>query len=181
MLNPKASFALAERLRSRAGAPLAEVFSFVSGLYFRGKVGYARAFGRARAGSAAAFVISAGGGLLALDEPVTLARLRGWAEVAIHEHNPHFTAPLVRFASELSQAHDAHARFVLLGSVATNKYVTPLLDVFAERLLFPLDFVGRGDMSRGSLLLRAARDGRELAYAPVGTALERGPTRIDFY
>ncbi|HEX3774464.1 MAG TPA: hypothetical protein VHV51_08365 [Polyangiaceae bacterium] len=180
LFNPNASFALAERLHSRAGAPLAEVFSFVSGLYFRGKAAYARAFGHTVRGSAA-FVMSAGGGLLALDEPVTLARLRGWAEVAIHEHNPHFTAPLIRYASELSQTHDERARFVLLGSVATNKYVAPLREVFAERLLFPLDFVGRGDMSRGSLLLRAAREGRELAYAPVGTAPEPTPTQFDFY
>ena len=42
------------------------------------------------------------------------------------------------------------------------------------RLLFPTDFVGRGDMSRGALLLRAARADEELAYAPVATAVRRG-------
>jgi hypothetical protein len=49
-----------------------------------------------------------------------------------------------------------------------------LLEVIGERLLFPTDFVGRGDMSRGALLLRAARDGRELAYEPVAGAVRRG-------
>ena len=46
-------------------------------------------------------------------------------------------------------------QFVLLGSVATDKYVGPLLDVFGDRLYFPATFAGRGDMSRGGLLLRA--------------------------
>ena len=63
---------------------------------------------------------------------------------------------------------------VLLGSVATGKYVDVLLDVVGERLLFPTDFVGRGDMSRGALLLRAVRERVELAYEPVATAVRRG-------
>jgi hypothetical protein len=87
--------------------------------------------------------------------------------VPISENNPHFTAPLLRHASLLLDRHDAATRFVLLGSVASNKYVAPLLEVFSERLLFPADFAGMGDMSRGALMLRAARDGQELDYAPV--------------
>jgi hypothetical protein len=171
VMNPEAGFALARALRSEDGAPLAAVFSFVSGLYFRGKVSYAKAFGHAPGGMASAYVMVAGGGLCPLDEPVTLPRLRDWQKVSVSERNPHFTAPLMRHASLLLDRHDAATRFVLLGSVASNKYVAPLLEVFSERLLFPLDFAGRGDMSRGALMLRAARDGQELAYAPVaGTA-----------
>jgi len=147
------------------------VFSFVSGLYFRGKATYATAFGRAPAGLSSALVISAGGGLLRLDERITLQRLRGWTSVSIHEANPHFTAPLVRHASEQLDAHAADTRFVLLGSVASNKYVAPLLEVFGERLLFPGEFTGRGDMSRGALLLRAVREERELEYTPVVSAV----------
>lgn len=162
---------LAKRLRSREGAPLGDVFSFVSGLYFRGKASYARAFARAENGRTAAFVMTAGGGLVALDEPIDLERLRRWASVSIHEDNPSFTAPLHRHASELADAHGMLSRFVLLGSVATNKYVAPLLEIFDERLFFPSEFRGRGDMSRGSLLLRAVREARELAYAPVKASL----------
>jgi hypothetical protein len=162
---------LAKRLRSREGAPLGEVFAFVSGLYFRGKASYARAFARAGGGLPAAFVMTAGGGLVALDEPVDLARLRGWAAVPIHEDNPSFTAPLHRHASGLVDTHGADARFVLLGSVATRKYLAPLLEIFDERLYFPREFRGRGDMSRGSLLLRAVREARELEYAPVKAEL----------
>ena len=42
---------------------------------------------------------------------------------------------------------------------------------FGERLLFPSAFAGRGDMSRGSLMLRAVRESSELAYEPVATAI----------
>jgi hypothetical protein len=158
---------LARELGTPEGAPISAVFAFVSGLYFRGKVAYAREFGRAPSGTPSAHVITAGGGLYQLDQRVTLARLNGWTRVAIHQDNPHFTAPLTRHAAGLLDAHDPTTRFVLLGSVATQKYVQPLLDVFGERLLFPSDFEGRGDMSRGSLMLRAVREGRELSYAPL--------------
>jgi len=62
--------------------------------------------------------------------------------------------------------------------VATNKYVRPLTRVFGDHLLFPPSFVGIGDMSRGSILLRAARDGNELAYAPVEGAIRHGPRTL---
>ena len=167
LLNEAADFELARELRSPEGAPLASVFSFVSGLYFRGKVTYARQFGRALGGLPAAHVLTAGGGLCLLDERVTVDRLRRWATVKIHENNPHFTAPLSRHASELLDLHGSATRFVLLGSVATGKYTGPLLDVFGDRLFVPKDFVGLGDMARGSLLLRAVREKNELAYATI--------------
>jgi hypothetical protein len=173
LFNPEAEFSVARELRCTAGAQLAEVFSFVSGLYFRGKVAYAREFARTNNGLPAAWVISAGGGLCTLDERVTLERLRGWAEVSIHEENPHFTAPLYRHAAALLEAHERSTRFVLLGSVASDKYVVPLLEIFGEQLLYPKEFAGRGDMSRGSLMLRAVSERRELEYEPVGLARTR--------
>lgn len=162
-----ASFALARQLRTLEGAPLGEVFSFVSGLYFRGKLAYAQAFGRAPPGVSPALVISPVEGLRFAHEPVTLERLRGWGSVDIREDDARFRAPLVAHAQALDRVLGATARFVLLGSVATSKYLEPLGSVFGERLLFPGELLGRGDMSRGSLLLRAAREGRELAYEPV--------------
>ena len=167
LFNPTAQFQLARELRSAQGAPLGELFSFVSGLYFRGKLAYARAFGHAPLGQTAAYVISAGGGLCTTDERVSLERLQGWAKVSVHHDNPHFTAPLIRHASALFERSAPGTRFVLLGSVASNKYVQPLGDVFGPQLHFPAQFAGLGDMSRGALLLRAVRDGRELEYAPV--------------
>lgn len=163
LLAPSASFALATQLRSAAGAPLGELFTFVSGLYFRGKLGYARTFGEP-------WVMTAGGGLLSPDERVAHQRMQGWANVDIHEHNPHFTAPLVRQLTELVQARPAEDRFVLLGSIATGKYLTPLLEVLGDRLLYPEQFRGLGDMSRGSLLLRAVERQTELSYARANGA-----------
>jgi len=64
---------------------------------------------------------------------------------------------------------------VLLGSIATAKYADVLLDALGELLLFPPDFVGRGDMSRGGLLLRCVRGGTELQYATLLGAVRHGP------
>lgn len=165
LFNPDASFDLARRLRS-GGAPLGEVFTFVSGLYFRGKMAYAERFGHAP-GKPSAYVMAAGGGLCTLDERVDLARLRGWQQVSVSEHNPHFTGPLVRQVCELSDALPPDTRFVLLGSVASRKYVVPLREALGSRLTFPARLAGLGDMSRGSLLLRCVAEGEELAYASV--------------
>jgi hypothetical protein len=175
VLNPRAEFELAKELRSAEGARLGDVFSFVSGLYFRGKAAYAEAFGRPPPGLAGGLVISPGEGLRFLHERVTVARLLAWAEVDIDEHNRRFTQPLLEHATALEQAHGGDTRFVLLGSVASDKYVRPLTRVFGERLLFPPDFVGRGDMSRGALLLRAARARDELGYQPVAGSSRHGP------
>lgn len=167
IFNPKASFPLAEQLRSPEGAPLGDVYAFVSGLYFRGKKAYAEAFGKAPEGLSAGLVISPSEGLRFLYEPVSVERLRGWAHVSIDAGNRAFTEPLLDHAAALDRAFGTNARFVLLGSVATDKYVEPLGSVFGERLLFPPEFIGRGDMSRGSLMLQAARAGQELEYAPI--------------
>jgi predicted kinase len=175
VFNPKAEFPLARELRSPEGAPVGKLFSFVSGLYFRGKMTYAEAFGRAPGGLSGALVISPAEGLRFLHERVTVERLRGWASVDIDAENPRFTQPLLEHAAALVRAFSDEVRFVLLGSVATDKYVQPLSKVFGKQLLFPPDFAGRGDMSRGALLLRAARAGQELEYAPILGAQRHGP------
>jgi hypothetical protein len=53
--------------------------------------------------------------------------------------------------------------------------VDVLLQIFGSRLTFPLAFVGRGDMSRGGLLLRSAAAGAELQYVPVLGTKRHGP------
>jgi len=174
VLSPRARFELAGRVQAE-GAPLGEVFRFASGLYFRGKLAYAEAFGRAPDGSSAALVIAPGEGLLAADTPVRAADLRRLASVPVDAEDPRFRDPLVRAARALAARLGEAGEVVLLGSVASPKYVEPLLPVFGRRLLFPTDFVGRGDMSRGGLLLRAVRAGVELPYAPVDGAVVHGP------
>ncbi len=171
LMREEARFPVAVRLRSGGGVPLGEAFSFVSGLYFRGKLAYASRFGRASAGASPAQVITANRGLLAADTLVTVPELQAFGGVDIRADDSRYRGPLVRDLTRL--AREPSVEFVLLGSLATGKYVDVLLDVIGERLLYPIQFEGRGDMSRGALLLRASRAGEELAYAPVATALAR--------
>jgi hypothetical protein len=150
------------------GAPLGEVFTFMSSLYFRGKLAYATRFGRA-------YVITPGRGLVPADVLIRVEDLRTMATVPVDEAVPAFRAPLVRDATALDRNLGPTDRVVLLGSVATDKYVGPLLGVFGERLHFPATFVGRGDMSRGGLMLRCAKAGTPLEYVPVRGAVLHGP------
>ncbi len=78
-----------------------------------------------------------------------------------------YRKPLERDARELASTLDPDASIVLLGSVASGKYVDILLPIFGDRLLFPGIFAGLGDMSRGGLLLRAVRANRELEYTSL--------------
>jgi hypothetical protein len=172
LLSERASFPLAQRLRS-AGITLGEAFSFLSGLYFRGKLAYAGRFARPPEGHSGIRVITTDRGLLSPDTAIGARELREFGTVDIRADRAEYRTPLKRDLSELDRLGDVEV--VLLGSVATGKYVDVLLEVLGERLLFPLEFVGRGDMSRGALLLRAAEDGTELAYAPVAGAVRHGP------
>jgi hypothetical protein len=174
LLREQAAFPLARALKSSDGAPLGEVFSFLSGLYFRGKATYARAFGRPPRGVEGALVITSGAGLLPLDQRVDAIRLRALASIPIDERERRYLEPLLRDALAIDARCGPRCRIVLLGSIATGKYVEPLHAVFGDRLLFPPAFVGRGDMSRGGLLLRCADAGVELEYAPVKGAVRHG-------
>jgi hypothetical protein len=167
LLGPNASCPIAARLRLD-GAALGEVFSFISGLYFRGKLAYADAFAKsAGPDSGSVFVITAGQGLLSPETWVTHNHLREMADVAIDISESRYTLPLQRDLLSLASQLCERDRVVLLGSVATQKYVQPLATIFHERLLIPAEFVGRGDMSRGALMLRAVRDERQLTYIQV--------------
>ena len=180
LLRSQAAFPLAVALKSSAGAPVGEVFTFLSGLYFRGKARYASVFARPPRGVPGALVITSGEGLIPLDERVDADRLRALAAIPIDASERRYLEPLLRGALELDARAGARCRVVLLGSIATGKYVEPLHAVFGDRLLFPSDFVGRGDMSRGGLLLRCADAGAELSYVPVVGAVRHGarPARL---
>ena len=168
-----ASFDLARRLRAAEGVALGEVFSFLSSLYFRGKLAYAERFGMP-------LVITPDAGLRPPDDRVTLATLRASARVDIHAGNARYLRPLLASARAVAATLGPEAPVTLLGSIASDKYVAALLEVFGPRLTFPAAFVGRGDMSRGGLLLRAVRAGAELDYVPVAGAIRRGarPPRL---
>ena len=173
ILREAATFPLAVRLREE-GLPLGEIFSFISGLYFRGKLAYARAHAVPPSGLPGIVVITASGGLVSPDRLMRLADLHGITNGDIAAGAPEYLVPLERDARLLSEHMGPECEVVLLGSVATPKYVEPLLEVFGERLKFPQEFVGRGDMSRGGLMLRHASARTELTYVPVAGAVRHG-------
>jgi hypothetical protein len=179
VLSERAQFDLAVRLR-RGEVALGEVFAFVSGLYFKGKLAYALNFARAPEPGApltgsGALVITPTAGLRAVETAVTADALIAFAAVDIAASDPRYRKPLVASARALHEELGADCEVVLLGSIASAKYVDVLLEVFGDRLLFPIEFVGRGDMSRGGLLLRCVRSGEELTYVPVLGAVRHGP------
>ncbi len=180
VLSERAQFDLALRLRSDRGVAIGEVFAFVSGLYFKGKLAYALTLARppepgaALAGSGA-LVITPNAGLRPVETAVTAEALRAFAGVDIAANDPRYRQPLLASARALAEEIGDDCEVVLLGSIASAKYVDLLTEVFGARLRFPIDFVGRGDMSRGGLLLRCVRSGEELPYVPVHGAVRHGP------
>jgi hypothetical protein len=185
LLSDKAAFPLAQQIRTPEGAPLGEVFSFLSGLYFRGKLAYARAFARPprrRAGvGSGVLVITTGAGLCPPEAPVTVEILQALGTIDIRADNDAYRLPLLESARQVRRAIGPSCEVVLLGSIASPKYVDVLTGIFGTRLLFPSSFVGRGDMSRGGLLLRSVTAGAELDYVPVIGATRHGqrPPRLE--
>jgi hypothetical protein len=173
MLREGAGFPLALRLRDQR-LTLGEAFSFISGLYFRGKLAYAKAFAQPPANTDGVLVITAGGGLLPAEKLLGREELCAISAASVSLSDERYRVPLERDARLLAEHVGASCQVVLLGSVATPKYVEPLLKIFGERLLFPAEFAGRGDMSRGGLMLRCARTGQQLTYVPVATAQRHG-------
>jgi hypothetical protein len=158
LFNPAADFPLALRFKRGEPVTLGEAFSFLSGLYFRGKLAYATRF----AGPASSWVITTNRGLLSPEEPVTVADLRAFGEVDIDLDDARYRAPLERDLRRLALLGPAEV--VLLGSIATEKYLELLGAAFGDRIRYPVEFVGKGDMSRGSMLLKATEAGVELTY-----------------
>lgn len=172
LLREGAKSDIALKLQS-GSATLCEVYTFISGLYFRGKAAYVGRFSAPPAGVPGAVVIVAGVGLVPLDAVIDIEQLRAISKIDIHHENHDYREPLLRAAAMLRE-HAGDCDYVLLGSIASEKYVQPLLNVFGDRLLFPEAFVGRGDMSRGGLMLRCARSSEELRYVPVRSAARHG-------
>jgi hypothetical protein len=173
LVREQAAFDLAVRLRAGSGATIGEVFTFMSGLYFRGKLAYGSAFGRRPAG-APVLIITPSRGLIPPDTPADLDLIREFAAVDVSLDEPRYREPLARDVAALAATLGPGDRVVLLGSIATGKYVEVLAPPLGDRLLFPGDFVGRGDMSRGGLMLRCVDAGRELDYVSATGAVRHG-------
>jgi hypothetical protein len=173
ILRDGANSDLAQRLHN-GGAPLGELFTFMSGLYFRGKLAYARAFADVPSGRPGALIITACGGLVSPDTIVTRDQLHEISAINVDPADMRYRGPLTRDLRILAAAAGVNCEIILLGSIATPKYVEPLLDVLGKQLLFPTEFVGRGDMSRGGLMLRCVQSGIQLNYVPIQDAARHG-------
>jgi len=169
-----------EALDDGGTVPLGDVYAHISSLYYRGKRSYARCFARPARDGDGVFVVTPTRGLVPDRSPVSARDLRVFASVDIDLADRRYREPLDRTAHALADAFSAGAEVVLLGSIASGKYLDPLGAVFGERLLVPCSFVGRGDMSRGGLLLRAVDAGEELDYAIALDTERRGarPPRL---
>lgn len=171
LTRPGANFELARQVQIGA-ARLGDVFAFCSGLYFRGKLTYANRFAEPTEGVSKVQIITSSRGLVAAETLIGIGDLSEFSEVPVHTKEPRFTDPLKRSIEEMTTLGSSEV--ILLGSVASGKYTDTLLPILGERLLFPEDFAGRGDMSRGALLLRSVAEGKELHYVPIlGSARHR--------
>ncbi|HJU44739.1 MAG TPA: hypothetical protein VJ691_18065 [Vicinamibacterales bacterium] len=168
LLNPQSQAVTARELRA-GRLSLGGAFAFMSGLYFRGKLAYAERFGRA-------YVITPTRGLQPPTMVFNLALLREFAVGDVSLDNPIYRSALERDVRAIAKTLPDGSQVVLLGSVASGKYVDVLLPILRDRLRYPVSFVGRGDMSRGGLLLRSAASGEELEYGPLIAGMRpRGP------
>lgn len=170
LMNPASKMELAGRLAAGT-LTLGDAFSFMSGLYFRGKLAYARCFG------ASVLVITPTRGLLSPDEFVTGRTLREFARVDVDAGDRRYRRPLDRDLRRLAREVDHGTTVVLLGSIATGKYVEPLTAMLGDRLHYPAAFPGRGDMSRGGLLLRSVAAREELEYISLASGGRRHGAR----
>lgn len=178
LASPRSQFEAAKMYRSPEGVPIALAFAFMSALYFRGKITYALQFADFRD----IYVIAPGFGLVGPDWHITEERMKVLRKTEVDVRRRNYRRPLERDARALEKSLPPDAQVVLLGSVASGKYVDILWPIFGERLLFPAIFAGLGDMSRGGLLLRAARANRELEYtslnAPRRKTLSANPVEL---
>jgi hypothetical protein len=175
LASPRATFDLAVQYRSEQGVAIGDAFAFMSSLYFRGKISYARRFAvpSPLVGGDGIFVITSGYGLVAPDWRLNEERMKRMKKIDVDASTRSYTKPLKEHADLLHRALDDDAEVVLLGSVATGKYVDVLRPILGNRLRFPAVFAGLGDMARGGLMLRAARAGKELEYTTLDAPRHR--------
>jgi hypothetical protein len=166
LMRPESTMPLACALRDGT-LTLGEAFTFMSSLYFRGKLAYSQAFAPAGHDNRATLVITPTRGLQPPEMLVSVPVLEEFASTDIASSDPRYRAPMDRDLARLAARLTPTARVVLLGSIATDKYVDVLVPWLGDRLHYPPSFIGRGDMSRGGLLLRSADSGTELDYEPL--------------
>ncbi|HVS65001.1 MAG TPA: hypothetical protein VMT85_16025 [Thermoanaerobaculia bacterium] len=158
LLAPGASGVWPRRLRG--GAPIGELFTAVSSLYFRGKLAYALRFG----GAGGTLVIAPGVGLVTPEWRLDREAALRMSEIRVRSSEDAYRRPLEQALRRLLD--ETGGDFVFLGSLATDRYLAVLAPLLGSRLLTPAALYGMGNMRRGSVLLEAAESGEELEYVP---------------
>jgi hypothetical protein len=171
LTSPRSNFDAARLYRSPEGVPISIAFAFMSALYFRGKITYALHF--ADPTPDGVFIIAPGFGLVPYDWRITEERMKVMSKTNVDVRVRKYRKPLERDAAALANALGTDAEIVLLGSVASGKYVDILRPLLGHRLRFPAAFAGMGDMARGGLMLRAVRANRELEYTTLDAPRHR--------
>lgn len=170
LASPRAKFEAAVRYRSPEGVPIADAFEFMSSLYFRGKIAYARHFADPPEGI---FIITSGYGLVGPDWRLDEERMKRMKKIDIDVSARSYAKPLREHTNQLASMLQPDAQVILLGSVATGKYVDVLKPILGPWLRFPRVFAGLGDMARGGLMLRAVRANKELEYTTLDAPRHR--------
>jgi hypothetical protein len=175
LLNPKSQFELAQRLRT-SGITLGEAYSFMSSLYFRGKLSYAATFANQTHDQPSIQIITPTRGLLSPHTTLNLSDLSDLGLERILEKNPRYRDPLERDLRKLSESLGTEGKVIFLGSLGTKRYIPLLKEILGNRILVPRDFLGMGNMKRGAVLLRCVREHRQLSYVTLAdTEVTRKP------
>jgi hypothetical protein len=149
---------LSTEFRSTEGCALSEAYAFMSSLYFRGKLAYSQKYGDQ------SFIITPGFGLVSLDWKLTASRFSQIRETQVSAKSPVYVDPFRRDAEKIAALD---SQIILLGSIATGKYLDVLKPIFGSNLFYPEKFKSLGDMSRGAMMLNSCREGVELDYVSV--------------
>ena len=168
LTSPRAGFGAAERYRSPEGVTIEEAFTFMSSLYFRGKIGYARHFaapppelalGSRTTASWSSLPASGWCRRACRITPEEMKKLR---RTPVDLKSRAYCAPMKKHVEQLRDlAPDGLGGAP--GQRRDRQVRGPAAAGPRDRLLFPRDFAGAGDMKRGGMMLRAVREDRELS------------------
>lgn len=174
LLAPEPRSPVATQLASADGMPLGQIFTYLSGLYFNGKLTYARHYSTPppSLGRTGIYIITMTDGILTPEHRIGLDDLQRYA--AAEKQTEDGRRALETSARALAETIGPRCDVVFMGSVASDKYTAIIEPVFGRRLLFPPELVGRGQLGRGALLFRCVRENRELDYVPLADLVDRG-------
>src|ERR1700730_9229670 len=143
MVSERAQFELARRLR-QAGLPLGEIFSFISGLYFRGKLAYARTFAQSSPGVPGAFVITACRGLVPPETPITLQELQEISAVPIEPSDARYRVPLSAMPAHYCEPLRRTPRWCCWGASRRKNTLSRCSEFLAIGSCFPQNSLAAG-------------------------------------